>query len=123
MTAGRADGHRLETSAHASQTLAGMIPMRLQPSEDGAAEAVAGERLEARRAAIMPTSIQLIQAAPRKYATIAPTDSVAPMACANRFGGPGTSFGGHGSRGTITRVTSWPHGDSDGPVATRATNP
>ena len=56
-------------------------------------------------------------------ATSAATLSVAPMPCANRFGGPGTHRGATGSLGVMTRVTSWPSGLSVGPVSTRATNP
>jgi hypothetical protein len=51
------------------------------------------------------------------------TDTTAPMPWAKRLGGPATGLAATGSRGVITRVTSWPSGLSVGPVSTRATNP
>jgi len=49
-------------------------------------------------------------------------DSTAPMACANRFGGPGTSRGGP-RRGAMMRVASRPNGEKRGPEANRSRNP
>ena len=38
------------------------------------------------------------------------SEKVAPIACANRLGGPGTGFGATARRGVTTRVTNWPSG-------------
>ena len=47
---------------------------------------------------------------------------LAPIVCANRFGGPGTGSGAP-RRGATTRVANCPSGLSVGPVAERARNP
>ena len=61
--------------------------------------------------------------APRTDAASAPPAHVRPIACAKRFGGPGTGRAGPPSRGTITRVTRSASGLRCGPAATRAANP
>src|SRR5262245_53250604 len=57
------------------------------------------------------------------HETSALTDSTAPMPCAKRFGGPGTSLGSTSRRGVMTFVTRRPSGLNRGPAASRATNP
>src|SRR3954464_8657849 len=44
------------------------------------------------------------------------------MLCANRLGGPGTSFAGP-KRGAITLVANCPKGENLGPAATRSRKP
>ena len=58
-----------------------------------------------------------------KKKTIAVNDKIRPIACANRFGGPGTSRGVMPMRGTSTRVARSPVGLRVGPVNTRAAKP
>src|SRR5664279_2417909 len=51
--------------------------------------------------------------------TTAPTVTMAPIAWANRLGGPATGLAVP-NRGAAKRVASWPKGLSVGPVRTRA---
>jgi hypothetical protein len=60
---------------------------------------------------------------PNPSARTAPVPVIAaPIACAKRFGGPDTSFGGP-SRGAATFVANSASGLSDGPATTRSTKP
>src|SRR6478735_10842591 len=106
----------------ASHTEAGIRPMacslpkiaphKQKPTADSSSAATV----------IRPTNTQDSVGAPTEYATTAATDRVAPMACANRLGGPGTNFGGP-IRGAITFVASCPNGENLGPEATLARKP
>ncbi len=81
---------------------------------------------DSRRAAraIVATTAQVAPDWPNPYqSTTAAVDRVAPMAWANRLGGPATGFGGQGSRGATSRVATRPSGLSLGPASTRAQNP
>lgn len=115
---------RSDTLAHSAHTRSGIKPRRInlakiaQPRQNpSAASSVAA-------AAMAPTSSWAMPvAANPKWATVAATESVAPIAWAKRFGGPGTGRGAMRNAGTITLVASSASGLNVGPAATRATNP
>ena len=109
-------------SAHSAQTVSGTSPARIrtantwQPMHSAnTASSVAAATSRTSR-----TVVTVVQ--PRASAITPSVVIAAPMPCAKRFGGPGTSFG-RPSRGAITRDASSASGLSRGPVSTRAQNP
>src|SRR5262249_22361944 len=117
-------GRGLDRSAHASQTASGMTPAFI--SRANALQPRQYPKIDSSPAAttMKPANTIDTPTAPKpNRATTAAMVKVAPMAWANRLGGPGVGFGSSGTRGTITRVASWPSGLNRGPEATRATNP
>jgi len=116
-------GRRL-MSAQASHTAAGSQPRRTRAANTRhpmqkakAASRVAAATTAARRPAVTTLEPATSQAAAARVVR------VAPMAWANRLGGPGTGRSGRPRRGTTARVTSRAHGLNRGPLRARATNP
>ena len=110
-------------SRQASQVSSGTIPTRISNRNSQHPRQNPTNASNDAATRIAPTRAVTNAPAPKTTATSAPTESVAPMPWAKRFGGPGVSRTVHARRGRTTRVTSVPSGLSVGPVATRATNP
>src|SRR4051794_16932947 len=82
-------------------------PAAHEHCEDLATEAVREHRFERRRHQVSARHTYAAGFSSKPNAsTSALTDKNAPMLCAKRFGGPGTSFSWNGNAGVSTRVTN-----------------
>lgn len=107
---------------HASQTSAGISPRRfrntkiIQPRQK---PAKASSEAATTRS---PRTVHAAGAAPAKNKTRAVVETNAPMPCAKRLGGPGTSFT-FPSRGVMTFTGRRASGEIRGPNSTRSQKP